>query len=83
MFSTQLNETKYTIELKEKNSKIKLTIPEPQFKMRSKNFEVPVFVEFSKEVLLQGERMITLILKDVNNNEIKHEKEVRLVGPLN
>ncbi len=80
-FIASVDDTKYKIELKENNLGLKLTVPEEEFVLRSQNYEVPVFIEFDKSILTNGQRFISILVKNIDTDKIIIEKEVRLVGP--
>lgn len=80
-FVASVDDTKYKIELKENDLGLKLTVPEEEFVLRSQNYEVPVFIEFDKSILTNGQRFISILVKNIDTDKIIIEKEVRLVGP--
>lgn len=81
IFTQNLDGQSYTVRVFPEDLELKLTTPEDVFELRSKNFEVPLFIEFKKEILINGERPIVIKLIEVETKKTVKEKEVRLVGP--
>jgi cytochrome c oxidase accessory protein FixG len=59
-----------------------IVIPERPIQLIEGQSEVNLFIKFSKEILINGEKTITLKIYDTKNKETIKELEVRLVGPI-
>ena len=60
---------------------IQLTTPFEEVEIENDSFEAPVFLKFSKNILINGSRKIKIQLFNKNTNKITTTKELSLAGP--